>query len=462
MEEQMMDLEAIRRTPPADIRAEQSVLGSVLIDNETLPDVCDKLTDEDFHDHTCRVIFHAVNELYREASPVDIVTLSAKLASLGVPDETRSPETLGRILSVVPTSTNVDRYVQIVRDKSFMRKTIRLAETIAEQGYKGEYTSAELMQEAESEIFKLSESFSSGKNNSTRSIFDIMMDTLKDIEKAAANGGRITGIPTGFIDLDAKIAGLQPSDLILIAARPSMGKTAFALNIAEYAALKKGITTAIFSLEMSDTLLAKRLLSMDSHVDSQKIRTGQFSSIDEWREISESANRYAKSHLFIDDTPGITLTQLRTKCRKLKAQHNLQLVFIDYLQLMAGEGKASGRQEEISMISRGLKAIAREIECPIVALSQLSRGPESRNDKRPMLSDLRESGAIEQDADVVMFLYRDEYYNKDKSDKKGITEVIIGKQRNGPVGTVELRWLDSLTKFTNLEHRKKDNKEDEQ
>ena len=461
MEEDMTGFEAVRRTPPCDIRAEQSVLGSVLIDNEKLPEVCDRLTDEDFFDRTCQVIFHAVNELYREASPVDIVTLSAKLSTLGVPEETRSPETLTRILTVVPTSTHVDKYVQIVRDKSYARRMIRLAETIAEQGYKGEQTSAELMQEAEAEIFKLSESFTSGKNNSTRSIFDIMMDTLKDIEKASKSGGKITGIPTGFRDLDAMIAGLQPSDLVLIAARPSMGKTAFALNIAEYAALKKGITTAIFSLEMSDGLLAKRLLSMDSMVDSQKIRTGQFSSIDEWREISESANRYAKSHLFIDDTPGITLTQLRTKCRKLKAQHGLQLVFIDYLQLMAGEGRSNGRQEEISMISRGLKAIAREIECPIVALSQLSRGPEGRNDKRPMLSDLRESGAIEQDADVVMFLYRDEYYNKDQSEKKGITEVIIGKQRNGPVGTVELRWIDSLTKFANLEKKRKENREGE-
>ena len=448
----MDEEEVIRRELPHDIRAEQSVLGSVLIDNETLPDVCDKLVDEDVDDSSCRVIFHAVNELYREASPVDAVTLSAKLNTLGVPADMRSPERLSQILSAVPTSTNVEQYVRIVRDKSYTRQVIKLAENLSSLGYRDEEEAAGLMQTAEADIFRLSENFSSSKNKGIGSIYDIMMETLDDIEKAAKAGGRVTGIPTGFRDLDHMIAGLQPSDLVLIAARPSMGKTAFALNIAEYAALKKGVPTAIFSLEMSATQLAKRLLSMNSHVDSQKIRTGQL-SFDEWKEISESANRYAKAGLFIDDTPGITLTQLRTKCRKLKAQKDLQLVFIDYLQLMAGEGHASGRQEEISGISRGLKAIAREIGCPIVALSQLSRGPESRNDKRPMLSDLRESGAIEQDADVVMFLYRDEYYNKDESEQKGITEVIIGKQRNGPVGTVRLRWLDALTKFANLEHR---------
>ena len=448
-----MEEEVIRKIMPHDLKAEQSVLGSVLLDNETLPDVCDKLTDEDFFDHTCSVIFHGINELYREAKPVDIVTLSAKLSSLGASEDTRSVETLTGILNTVPTSTNVNQYVQIVRDKSYARKVIHLSENLSNQGYKDEKDASELMQNAEAEIFELSEKFSTGKNNQTHGIYDIMMETIEDIEKASEAGGRVTGIPTGFRDLDNQIAGLQPSDLVLIAARPSMGKTAFALNIAEYAALKKDVPTAIFSLEMSATQLAKRLLSMNSHVDSQKIRTGQL-SFDEWREISESANLYASSNLFIDDTPGITLTQLRTKCRKLKAQHDLKLVFIDYLQLMVGEGRASGRQEEISAISRGLKAIAREIECPIVALSQLSRGPESRVDKRPMLSDLRESGAIEQDADVVMFLYRDEYYNKDKSEEKGITEVIIGKQRNGPVGVVRLRWLDSLTKFANLEYKK--------
>ncbi|MBO6107874.1 MAG: replicative DNA helicase [Eubacterium sp.] len=444
----------LMRNPPNDINAEYSVLGSILIDNEVLPDVCDILKASDFYNPMCQHIFHAVCELYREAAPVDPVTLNAKLTSLGAPAGAKSPELMAAIIGAVPTSTNVGEYVKIVRDKSYLRQLISASENIANAGYQDEESSEALLQQAEADIFKLSESFGTSGHNDG-SIYDIMMSTLSEIEAAAAAGSRITGISTGFKYLDNQIAGLQPSDLILIAARPSMGKTAFALNIAEYAALKKGVPTAIFSLEMSANQLAKRLLSMNSHVDSQKIRTGEL-SFDDWKNISESANMFAKSKLFIDDTPGITLTQFRTKCRKLKAQHDIKLVFIDYLQLMVGEGRTSGRQEEISNISRGIKAIAREIQCPIVALSQLSRAPEARNDKRPMLSDLRESGAIEQDADVVMFLYRDDYYNEDSEDK-GITEVIIGKQRNGPIGKIKLRWLNDLTKFANLEYKKENN-----
>ncbi|MBO4395391.1 MAG: replicative DNA helicase [Eubacterium sp.] len=457
-----MEEEAIiRRVMPHDPLAERSVLSAVMMDNDVLPDVCDTLTEDDFYDKTCQKMFQAIRELYREAKPVDPVTLSDKMNSMGVPADMRSPELIGQIVNAVPTSAYVGEYIKIVRGKSYSRQIIRFAEGLMERGYKDE-NAHDLIQSAESEVFRLSQSFTSNTHKEG-TMYEIMMKTLASIEAAANSGGRVTGIPTGFRDLDYQIAGLQPSDLILIAARPSMGKTAFALNIAMNAALKSNISTVIFSLEMSSELLAKRLLSMQSGVDSQKIRTGQL-SINEWKEISMGANQFSKSDIIIDDTPGITLTQLRTKCRKLKAQHDIKLVFIDYLQLMVGEGRVNGRQEEISNISRGLKSIARELECPIVALSQLSRGPESRNDKRPMLSDLRESGAIEQDADVVMFLYRDEYYNKDQTEEKlkGITEVIIGKQRNGPVGTVRLKWLEHLTKFGNLDHEEKKKFDDEE
>ena len=447
MEEELI----AKRVMPHDLKAEQSVIGSILIDNDTLSDACEALSEEDFYDVPCRKIFAAVRELYKESAPVDLVTLSDKLTSMGVPADIRSPELLSEIINTVPTSTHIDRYVKIVRSKSYMRQVIKLADEISDKGYKEDTSSDELLEAAEADIFKLSESFQQNLHNDG-SMHDIMMETINSIEEAGRAGGRVTGISTGFRDLDYQTAGLQPSDLILIAARPSMGKTAFALNIAEHAALNEKVPTVIFSLEMAATQLAKRLLSMHSKVDSQKIRTGQL-SIDEWRTLSESANIYASSNIFIDDTPGISLTGLRTRCRKLKAAHGIKLVIIDYLQLMVGDSRSNSRQEEISTISRGLKSIAREINCPIIALSQLSRGPESRNDKRPMLSDLRESGAIEQDADVVMFLYRDDYYLKDQSEEKGITEVIIGKQRNGPVGTVKLRWLDNLTKFANLERK---------
>ena len=448
-----MEEEAIsRRMMPHNIEAEQSVVGSMLLDAEAVAIACDSLTQDDFYDRRCRFIFSALAGMYKDGQDNDLITLSERLKDEGAPEEIRGLDSLKSILSVVPTSANIKQYVQIVRDKSYARRIIHTSEEVINRGYTDTSDAASLIENAESEIFRLSQAYNSNKAEQS-DIRKIMINTVKSIESAAASGGSVTGIPTGFTDLDYRIAGLQPSDLILIAARPSMGKTAFALNIAEFAAIKKNIPTAIFSLEMSAELLAKRLISMNSHVDSQKIRTGQL-SIDEWGKIAESASIFANSKLYIDDTGGISLTQLRTKCRKLKAQFGVKLIFIDYLQLMSGDDggtKINSRQEEISRISRGLKQIAREVECPIVALSQLSRAPEARNDKRPMLSDLRESGAIEQDADVVMFLYRDDYYNKDNSEEKGITEIIIGKQRNGPTCTVKLRWLSELTKFANLE-----------
>ena len=448
MEEELVS----RRVMPHDTAAEQSVIGSVLMDNDVLPDVCDVLTEEDFYDPACREIFRAIHELYREATPVDPVTLTNKMKALGIVSEYYSAELLAHVVNAVPTSVNVAQYVKIVRDKSYSRQIIKLTGEATERGYRDDEGIEDLLNLVEGDVFRLTENYTKSSHDDG-SMFDIMMNTLESIEKTAESGGRITGVPSGFTELDRKTTGFHPSELILIAARPSMGKTALVLNIAEYVCIKQNIPAVMFSLEMNKVDLAKRLLSMNSHVDSQKIRTGQM-SLDEWREVSESANLYANSNFFIDDTPGISLTQLRTKCRKLKAQHGIKIIFIDYLQLMTGDGRSNSRQEEIASISRGLKAIARELECPVIALSQLNRGPADRNDKRPLLSDLRESGAIEQDADVVMFVHRDEYYTKDQSEKKGIAEIIIGKQRNGPVGTVELRWLDSLTKFANLERKK--------
>ena len=324
-------------------------------------------------------------------------------------------------------------------------------EEIANTCYSGKETLEYILEDTEKRVFQLVQRRST---DSYVPIRQVVMKAMDKIEFAAKNKGSVTGIPTGFLDLDYRTAGMQPSDLILIAARPSMGKTAFELNIAHHVALKKNLTLAIFSLEMSKEQLVNRMFSMESNVDSQKLRTGQMND-QEWERLIESAGTIGKSSMIIDDTPGISIGELRSKCRKYKLEHNLSMVIIDYLQLMTGSGRSDSRQQEISDISRSLKALARELSVPVIALSQLSRAVEQRPDHRPMLSDLRESGAIEQDADVVMFIYRDEYYNHD-SDKRGIAEIIIAKQRNGPIGTVELAWLPEYQRFVNLEHRQTD------
>lgn len=386
--------------------------------------------------------------LYQEGKPADLVTLQNKLKEQEVPAELCSVEFISGIISSVPTSANIKYYADIVKEKSVLRRLIRVSESITNECYQDTENLDQLLEQTEKQIFDVVQ------NRSTSDfvpIRQVALETLESIQNAAKTVGAVTGISTGFYDLDARTAGLQKSDLILIAARPSMGKTAFVLNIAETVAIKNNVSTAIFSLEMSRVQLAKRLISMNSKVDSQHIRVGNLAD-EEWGKLTESTILLGESSLVIDDTPGISIAQLRSKCRKLKLENNLGLVIIDYLQLMSGSGsrKNESRQQEISDISRSLKALAREIDCPVIALSQLSRAVESREDKRPMLSDLRESGAIEQDADVVMFIYRDEYYHKD-SEEKGVTEIIIGKQRNGPTCTIKLKWLAEYTKFANLE-----------
>lgn len=441
-----MDEMIIKKIPPHNIEAEQSVIGSMIMDRDAIVTASELLTKEDFYQYQYGELYDAIVELYNESKPVDLVTLKNKLQEKELPPELSSVEFIGNMLRSVPNSTNAKYYATIVKEKAIMRRLIQITESIATECYLNKEPVDEILEKTEKQIFDIVQ------NRTTSdfvSIQDVVIQTIESIEAASRTKGSVTGISTGFYDLDYKTAGLQPSDLILIAARPSMGKTAFVLNVAEHVALKSGITTAIFSLEMSKDQLVKRILSMNSKVDSQAIRSGELQEED-WMKLVESAKLVGSSGLIIDDTPGISISELRSKCRKYKLEHNLGIVIIDYLQLMSGSRKSESRQQEISEISRSLKELAREISVPVIALSQLSRAVEQRPDKRPMLSDLRESGAIEQDADIVMFIYRDEYYNHDSEDV-GVAEIIIGKQRNGPTGTVKLAYHSQYTKFANLE-----------
>lgn len=441
-----MDEAFIKKVLPHNGEAEQSVIGSMIMDKDAIAGAAELLTGDDFYQQRFGVLFEAILELYNEGKPVDLITLQNKLKKKEAPEELNSLEFFRDIIASVPTSANVRYYANIVKEKSTLRQMIKVTESITNDCYMDKEKLETIMEDSEKKMFDILQKRNTGDFVSIR---DIVFKSLESIEAAARNKGSVTGVSTGFYDLDYKTAGLQPSDLILIAARPSMGKTAFVLNIAEYAVLRGNVTTAIFSLEMSKDQLVKRIMSMHSKVNSQSIRTGELSD-DDWIKLVESAKEIGNSNLIIDDTSSISIGELRSKCRKYKLEFNLGLVIIDYLQLMTGSKKNESRQQEISEISRSLKGLARELNVPVVALSQLSRAVEQRPDKRPMLSDLRESGAIEQDADIVMFIYRDDYYNHD-SEEAGISEIIIGKQRNGPVGTVKLAWQSQFTKFANLE-----------
>ncbi len=444
-----MEENVLKRILPHSVEAEQSVIGSMLLDREAIVAASELLTGEDFYNRQYGVLFETMCELHNEGSPVDLVTLQNRLRSKEVPPEVASLEFVREMLTAPMISANIKSYANIVAEKATLRRLIRLNEDIANTCYAEKETLEYILEDTEKRVFQLVQKRTV---DSYVPIRQVVMNAMEKIEAAARSNGTVTGIPTGFLDLDYRTAGLQPSDLILIAARPSMGKTALMLNLARNVAFKKNLTMAIFSLEMSKEQLVNRMFSMESNVDGQKIRTGQMND-QEWEQLIESAGVIGRASLIIDDTPGISIAELRSKCRKYKLEHGLSVVMIDYLQLMTGTGKASdSRQQEISDISRSLKSLARELSVPVIALSQLSRAVEQRPDHRPMLSDLRESGAIEQDADVVMFIYRDEYYNHD-SEKKGITELIIAKQRNGPIGTVELAWLPEYQRFANMEHR---------
>ena len=442
-----MDDALIKRVLPHSVEAEQSVIGSMLMDREAIIAASEIITADDFYQHQYGVMFEAMVELFNENRPVDLITLQNRLKEKDVPPEVSSLDFVRDIITTVPTSANVKSYANIVREKAVLRRLIKVNEDIANTCYAGKEPLETILATTEKTVLDLLQSRNSGDFVPIR---QVAMNVLEKIEEASKNQGTVTGIPTGFIDLDYKTSGLQPSDFILIAARPSMGKTAFVLNLVDHIAVKKGLPCMVFSLEMSKEQLVNRMLAMESNVDSQKLRTGTLSDSD-WDAVVEGIGVIGNSKLIIDDTPGISIMELRSRCRKMKLEYGLSVVIIDYLQLMSGSGKGGGdnRQQEISEISRSLKALARELSAPVIALSQLSRACETRQDHRPMLSDLRESGAIEQDADVVMFLYRDDYYNKD-TDMPNIAEVIIAKQRNGPIGTVNLVWRPEFTKFANM------------
>lgn len=440
-----MEEALIKRILPHSPEAEQSVIGSMIMSRDAIVEASEIITGADFYQQQYGMVFEAMIELHDEGKAVDLITLQERLKEKDLPPEISSMEFVRDLLSAVPTSANVKYYAEIVAEKSMLRKLIKTTEEITNACYLGKEKTQDILEVTEKKIFDLVQNRGSEEFVPIR---QVVLNAIEKIEKASRSQGSVTGIPTGFIDLDYKMSGFQPSDLILVAARPSMGKTAFVLNIAQYMAFHNDVTAAIFSLEMSKEQLVNRLLALESKVDSQNIRTGNLED-EEWAKLIEGANIIGKSNLIIDDKPGISISELRSKCRKYKMEHNLGIIFIDYLQLMTGSGRSESRQQEISEISRSLKALARELNVPVVALSQLSRAVEQRPDHRPMLSDLRESGAIEQDADVVMFLYRDDYYHKD-TEKKDIAEVIIAKQRNGPIGTIELVWLPRYTQFVNM------------
>ncbi len=443
-----MEESVLKRIPPHNVEAERAVIGSMIMDSDAILTASEMITGEDFYQGQYGIMFDALVELYKDGVGADLVTIQNKFREKEIPPELSSVEFLGSVINAVPTSANIKNYAGIVRDKAMLRRLIQVTEQISNTCYMDRDNVEDILDDTEKSVFDL---LQKRGGNEFEPIRDVVLRTLDSIEMAAKQKGHITGLESGFRDLDYKTAGFQKSDLILLAARPAMGKTAFVLNIVEYVALHSSSNIALFSLEMSKEQLVKRMLSMNSRVDSQKIRTGDLEDED-WDRLVGSVRKIGNSNLVIDDTSGITAQELRSKCRKLKIERGLDLVIIDYLQLMSGSGRrrSENRQQEISDISRALKVMARELDVPVIALSQLSRAVEQRPDKKPLLSDLRESGAIEQDADMVMFLYRDEYYHPD-TEEKGVAEVIIAKQRSGPTGSVKLAWLANLTKFGNLE-----------
>ena len=438
------------KVPPHDVEAEQAVIGSMLTDMEAVISSIEVLKPEDFYREDNKLIYTAMVNLYTRSEPIDLITVKSELESMGKFDQVGGIEYLAELPEKVPTTANASKYIKIVEEKSTLRRLIKTANEIIELGYDPTEDLEDIMEGAEKKIFNLMQD----KNQKGyTAIKDVLVDSFTNLEELYNRKQHITGVPTGFIDLDYRTAGLHGSEFILIAARPAMGKSAFVLNIAANAALKANVPVAIFSLEMSKEQMVNRMLCSEAMVDSNKVRTGKLEEED-WAKLAEAIGPLSEAEIYIDDTPGISITEIRARCRKLKLEKNIGLVIIDYLQLVQGSSKRAlgSREQEIAEISRSLKILAKELDVPVIALSQLSRAVEQRPDHRPMLSDLRESGSIEQDADIVMFLYRDDYYNED-SEKKDIAEVIIAKQRSGSTGTVDLRWMGSYTKFVNLEKR---------
>lgn len=443
----------IGKIPPHDVEAEQAILGSMLTDKDAVISALEVLKPEAFYREDNKAIYEAIVNLYNRAEPIDIITVKSELVSTGKFETIGGLEYLAILPDKVPTSANVEQYIKIVEEKALLRNLIKTANEIINLGYSQTEEVDDIMDMAEKKIFDILK-----QKNQTgfTPIKDVLVETFAQIERLYNKSDVITGIPTGFIELDYKTAGLHNSDLVLVAARPAMGKSAFVINIAANAAIRSGVPVVIFNLEMSKEQVANRILCSEAMVDSNKVRTGKIEEED-WTKLASALGPISEAPIYIDDTPGISIMEIRAKCRKLKLEKNIGLVIIDYLQLVTASGKKnSSREQEISEISRSLKILAKELNVPVIALSQLSRAPEQRkDDHRPILSDLRESGAIEQDADIVMFLYRDDYYNEN-SEEKNIAEVILAKHRGGSTGTVKLAWLGDYTKFANLERRYQD------
>ena len=435
----------LQKIPPHDEEAEQAVIGSMLTDKDAVVAGIEVLKPDDFYRNDNATIFEAISNVYAKGEPIDIITVKEELTSMGKFEAVGGIEYLAVLPEKVPTTANVEKYVKIVENKSLLRELIKTANELIELGYNQNEEIEDIMDGAEKKIFDIMQKKS---QKGYSSIKDILVDSFEELQELYNNKQHITGVASGFIDLDNKTAGLHKSELILIAARPAMGKTAFALNIATNAAIHANTPVAVFSLEMSKEQCAKRILCSQAMVDSQKVTKGDIDD-EEWSKLAVASGELSESSgIFIDDTPGITVAEIRAKCRKLKIEKDIGLIVIDYLQLIRGSGKSPSREQEIAAISRSLKILAKEIDVPVIALSQLSRSPEARTDHRPMLQDLRESGSIEQDADIVMFIYRDDYYNQE-SEQTNIAEIIIAKNRSGPVGTTELLWMPNFTKFVN-------------
>ncbi|MDQ0872280.1 replicative DNA helicase [Paenibacillus sp. V4I3] len=434
------------RVPPQNIEAEQAVLGAILIHGEALITAMERISSDDFYRGTHQRIFESIVELAEEQEPVDLITLTSRLQNKQQLEEIGGVTYLSELANAVPTAANIDYYAAIVEEKSMLRRLIRTATQIVSNGYANEDDVGSMLSEAEAKILEISQRRSSSGFVVIR---DVLMEVFEKVEQLYSNKGGSTGIPSGFIDLDKMTSGFQRSDLVILAARPSVGKTAFALNVAQNVGVRAKETVAIFSLEMGAAQLVQRMICAEANVDANRMRTGYLEG-DDWEKLTMAIGALSEANIYIDDSPSITVADIRAKCRRLQQEKGLGMILIDYLQLIAGRGKGDNRQQEVSEISRTLKQIARELNVPVIALSQLSRGVEQRQDKRPMMSDLRESGSIEQDADIVAFLYRDDYYDKE-SEKKNIIEIIIAKQRNGPVGTVELAFLKQFNKFVNMD-----------
>ncbi|MCR6108532.1 replicative DNA helicase [Salipaludibacillus agaradhaerens] len=437
------------RTPPQNIEAEQAVLGAIFLEDQALITASERLIPEDFYRVAHQRIYSVMLELSSKSEPVDLVTVTSELETKNWLEETGGVSYLSDLANAVPTAANISYYSQIVEEKSLLRKLIRVATNIATEGYAADEDVEAILSDAEKAILEVAQKRSAGE---FADIKDVLIEAFDKIEMLQHTAGEVTGIPTGFTELDRITAGFQRNDLVIVAARPSVGKTAFALNISQNVATKTDENVAIFSLEMGADQLVMRMLCAEGNIDAQRLRTGRLEDED-WQRLTMAMGSLSKAGIYIDDTPGIKVKDIRAKCRKLKKERGLGMIMIDYLQLIQGDSRSGeGRQQEVSEISRELKGLARELELPVIALSQLSRGVESRQDKRPMMSDIRESGSIEQDADIVAFLYRDDYYDQE-SENKDIIEIIIAKQRNGPVGTVELAFVKEYNKFVNLERR---------